>query len=332
MTSGETGGDVDLVCRVPEFAALRRTLGKSGFQPRGRRLPRRAWTEQWVRFCDGAPQVVDLNPAQRWGVSPGTIERLFQDGVQVAAWTRPAAVSTSRADPAGAAARSWRGALVRQATAQGRPLAGRGRWRLGPRGRDRGRMALPIGATGVATATRGRRPYGRSAPTCGPGAGAAGTPARGAVAAGPSHRSVPRRPMVIGVSGVDGSGKSTQIAALRTTLAELGVPADVAWKPVGHGHALRFVRRTVKRLLGASPTGPAPVQAENAGADVGPQPRQPPSAGAQRGADVSLVGIRRDQHGGGLPGRGASLPVHREGAHLRPARARHRRAPHLPVR
>ena len=68
--------------------------------------------------------------------------------------------------------------------------------------------------------------------------------------------------MVIGVSGVDGSGKSTQIAALRTTLAELGVPADVAWKPVGHGHALRFVRRTVKRLLGASPTGPAPVQAE----------------------------------------------------------------------
>ena len=83
MTSGETGGDVDLVCRVPEFAALRRTLGKSGFQPRGRRLPRRAWTEQWVRFCDGAPQVVDLNPAERWGVSPGTIERLFQDGVQV---------------------------------------------------------------------------------------------------------------------------------------------------------------------------------------------------------------------------------------------------------
>jgi hypothetical protein len=61
---------------------------------------------------------------------------------------------------------------------------------------------------------------------------------------------------------LDGSGKSTQIAALRTTLAELGVPADVAWKPVGHGHALRLVRRTVKRLLGASPTGAAPVRAE----------------------------------------------------------------------
>jgi hypothetical protein len=83
MTSGEAGRDVDLICRVPELATLRTALGESGFQPRGRRLPRRAWTEQWVRFSDGPPQVVDLNPAERWGVSPRAIERLFQDGIPV---------------------------------------------------------------------------------------------------------------------------------------------------------------------------------------------------------------------------------------------------------
>jgi len=263
MTSGETGGDVDLVCRVPEFAALRRTLGESGFQPRGRRLPRRAWTEQWVRFCDGAPQVVDLNPAERWGVSPGTIERLFRDGVQVGGLEH-----VLRPSPHHAlillARRHGRGAgrlSDKQRRKVDRSLGGgdgvwdraaeiAGEWHCrsalqglrrrhegaGPTGDQRLRAGLEPALLGRRRAERLRRGL-RTAP-------------------------VPRRPMVIGVSGVDGSGKSTQIAALRTTLAELGVPADVAWKPVGHGHALRFVRRTVKRLLGASPTGPAPVQAE----------------------------------------------------------------------
>jgi thymidylate kinase len=56
--------------------------------------------------------------------------------------------------------------------------------------------------------------------------------------------------MVIGLSGVDGSGKSTQITALQATLDGLGVPSHLAWKPVGHGAAPRFARRMAKRMLG----------------------------------------------------------------------------------
>jgi thymidylate kinase len=263
MTSGEAGSDVDLICRVPELAELRTALAESGFQPRGRRLPRRAWTEQWVRFCDGAPQVVDLNPAQRWGVSPHAIERLFQDGAPVGGFEH-----IMRPSPHHAlillARRFGRGAGVlseKQRRKVERSLDGdegvwdraahiAGEWHCqlaldglkrriegaGPTRDQRLRAALEPALLGRRRAERLRRGM-RAAP-------------------------VPRRPMVIGVSGVDGSGKSTQIAALRTTLAQLGVPADVAWKPVGHGRALRLVRRTVKRLLGVSPPGAAPVQAE----------------------------------------------------------------------
>jgi hypothetical protein len=263
MTSGEAGRDVDLICRVPELATLRTALGESGFRPRGRRLPRRAWTEQWVRFSDGPPQVVDLNPAKRWGVSPRTIERLFQDGIPVDGFEH-----VLRPSPHHAlillARRFGRGVGTlsdKQRDKVERALGGdggvwdhaaqiAGEWHCrsaleglrrrhdgaGLTGDQRLRATLEPALLGCRRAERLRRGL-RAAP-------------------------VPRRPMVIGVSGLDGSGKSTQIAALRTTLAELGVPADVAWKPVGHGHALRLVRRTVKRLLGASPTGVAPVRAE----------------------------------------------------------------------
>jgi thymidylate kinase len=263
MTSGEAGRDVDLICRVPELAALRRALGESGFQPRGRRLPRRAWTEQWVQFCDRAPQVVDLNPAERWGVSSGAIGRLFEDGVRVDCFEHVLRPSPHHA-------------LILLARRLGRgagPLSDKQRRKVERSlGGDDGvwdRAAQIAGEWHCRSALQGlRRRHEGAGITGGQRLRAGLEPAllggrraerlRRGLRAAP----VPRRPMVIGVSGLDGSGKSTQIAALRTTLAELGVAADVTWKPVGHGHALRFVRRTVKRLLGASPTGPAPVQAE----------------------------------------------------------------------
>ncbi len=264
MTSGEAGMDVDLICRGPELAALRTALGESGFQPRGRRLPRRAWTQQWVRFCDGAPQVVDLNPAERWGVSPRAIERLFQDGVAMDGFEHVMRPSPHHA-------------LILLARRLGRgagALSDKQRRKVERSlGADDGvwdRAAQIAGEWHCRSALEGlrRRYEGAGGLTSDQRLRAALEPAllgrrrlerlRRGLRAAP----VPRRPMVIGVSGVDGSGKSTQIAALRTTLAELGVPAEIAWKPVGHGRALRLVRRSVKRLLGVSPPGAAPVQAE----------------------------------------------------------------------
>jgi thymidylate kinase len=79
--------------------------------------------------------------------------------------------------------------------------------------------------------------------------------------------SVSRRPFVVGLSGVDGAGKSTQIERLRTALDTVGVETTVAWRPVGHGRALRMVRKSAKRALaltGRSGSSPSPDSGEPA--------------------------------------------------------------------
>ena len=60
----------------------------------------------------------------------------------------------------------------------------------------------------------------------------------------------PRRPRVIAVSGIDGSGKSTQARALCETLELLGYDAVVAWAPLGSSRLLRKLFLPVRDALG----------------------------------------------------------------------------------
>jgi thymidylate kinase len=64
------------------------------------------------------------------------------------------------------------------------------------------------------------------------------------------RRPRPRRPRVVALSGIDGSGKSTQARALRETLERLGYEAVVEWAPLGSSPLLRTLFMPVRRALG----------------------------------------------------------------------------------
>lgn len=90
---------------------------------------------------------------------------------------------------------------------------------------------------------------------------------------------------VIALSGLDGSGKSTQAELLRDTLRATGFDAVVEWNRLSHDRWLDAVARPVKRLLrrGAPPasstaTGSSPVAAQAA-------------PGALRGVWVVVVAV-----------------------------------------
>ncbi len=59
----------------------------------------------------------------------------------------------------------------------------------------------------------------------------------------------PRRPRVIALSGIDGSGKSSQAALLRETLQRLGFAAVVEWTPFGQNGWLDHLAVPVKNVL-----------------------------------------------------------------------------------
>ena len=55
---------------------------------------------------------------------------------------------------------------------------------------------------------------------------------------------------VVSLSGIDGSGKSTQAAALAEALRDAGVDAVVEWSRITYDPALRAIAAPVKRALG----------------------------------------------------------------------------------
>jgi thymidylate kinase len=56
---------------------------------------------------------------------------------------------------------------------------------------------------------------------------------------------------VVGFSGLDGSGKSSQVRALLSTLEQLDVAVVAHWKPLGHNASVRTIRRVIKRTYAA---------------------------------------------------------------------------------
>lgn len=73
---------------------------------------------------------------------------------------------------------------------------------------------------------------------------------------------VPRRGKLVALSGLDGSGKSGQAAALADRLEVLGYDTVVVWTRLGSGHRLRSLGGSAKRLLapllGSSQAAPMP--------------------------------------------------------------------------
>jgi thymidylate kinase len=60
---------------------------------------------------------------------------------------------------------------------------------------------------------------------------------------------IPRRRVVVAVSGVDGSGKSSLVRSLASSLSNASVPVSVVWTRPGMGGGLATIGRWAKRAL-----------------------------------------------------------------------------------
>lgn len=231
------GRDVDLLARPPAEAAIATGLAEAGFLNRD---------EAWVRFGADGVAAVDLAPAASWQLPDGELEELFD-------LSRPLPGFAHLAEPApehrllilarrlqdGGVLSHSRRQRVRRALAED-PDA----WERAAARQD------GWGAVEALPALRDAL-HGEDAP---------GPLRRARLAAWRLHR---RR--IVTLSGIDGSGKSSQAEALRKTLEQLGHEAAIVWTPLANDAWLDRLARPVKRLvwrLGARRSGRSPGPGE----------------------------------------------------------------------
>lgn len=237
------GRDLDLLARPAAARAIAAALAAAGFQRRG---------SQWVRFAGGTVAVVDLVEAAEWRLPAGELADLY-------AAARPLEGATNLVVPGpehqllilatrlGGARSLSAGRRVRAAAAAGEPGAwDRARARVGKWGRPRDLDALRAALAGDA----------------GPGAlRRVNRALRGA-----------RRPRVIALSGVDGSGKSTQARTLRDALVALGHDAEIVWNPLASDRWVARLGDTVKAAI----AGMTPRRSTAGDAADGPDAQEDP--------------------------------------------------------
>ncbi len=243
------GRDLDLLAREDDAAVLRRRLSSLNFLD---------WRGTWVRFDPaGSPYAVDLGSAARWGRAQDV---LFEDAEPIPGYrhlVRPA--------PGTVLVLAARGMVTRRGRVTDkvrRRVAAAlehdpGAWT------DAERRARPLGAGGAVTLLRAACAH--DAPLA-PKRRAAGL-MRVASAPGPLPEKLrvladlrPRhwRPAVVSFSGLDGSGKSTQVSRLAETLGEVGVPASPQWAGFKTGAIARRALPFLDRPLRATPPGEEP--------------------------------------------------------------------------
>jgi thymidylate kinase len=243
------GRDLDLLVNDEQARRLPQVLAARGFLPRGRKVaPRRSASKQWVMIEGCSALAVDLNPVRRWGLPPGEERALVADAVPIEGFrhlVRPSSYHTililARRLATGSLSSHRLDKLAAAIDAD--PLA----WE---RAQER------AGAWGVRAAVPAlRRMYEQGLPPTRTQraralAGvtrAAGVHSAVARAGGKLAAAMPRRARVVGFSGLDGSGKSSQVRALTSMLEQLDVAVVAEWKPLGHNASIRAVRRVIKR-------------------------------------------------------------------------------------
>lgn len=212
------GRDLDLLVRDAELPTLRDALADAGFRSRD---------DEWVRFQDGTVEAVDLVAGSTWKLPADELDRLFSDARPVPGF----------------------GALVRPSPADALLVIARV---TGRRGQLPDKRALRIAAALAEDDAAWRRAR-RLAPAWHLESEVERLERLFDGRAQPRPRLPrPSRPRVIALSGVDGSGKSSQAALLEETLARLGFEPAVEWTPFGQNRWLDHVAVPVKRLLGRS--------------------------------------------------------------------------------
>jgi len=245
------GRDLDLLVTDGQAHRLPLILAGQDFRPRPRSVaPTRMWTQQWVRLQECSALAIDMNPMRRWGLPPHEQRAVVAEAVPIEGYrnfARPAPHHVLLMLARRLATGSLPPGRLRKlrAAAEGDPLA----WE---RAADR---ADAWGARSALSALRalhgeGRRPTGQERTRFVLEAiGSTGVSRLASWGVRKIAASVPRRPKVVTLSGLDGSGKSSQVRALNSLLEQLGVAVVVEWKPLGHNRSIRAVRKIVKQAL-----------------------------------------------------------------------------------
>jgi len=255
-----------------DLHALRSALTAAGFEARG---------HEWVLFADRRAQGVDLLPVTGWKLRPEVVTRLLADARPLPGAARLRAPSAhdallllahrSLGVHAALTAKHRRriAALLEDdpdawAMARGRAAA----W-----GVSRRLAALEASFA----ASGGLAPAALAVRAATENAGAdACSSARAVTSVLRSRAPIPsRRGAIVAVSGIDGSGKSTQAEALTQALADLGHEATVGWSRITYDTALRklgspakWILAKLERARGVAP--PTPVSEDRWVSTIGP--------------------------------------------------------------
>ena len=255
------GRDLDLLTGRRSAERLDRVLRAAGYERHGR---------TYALFQDGDVAVVDLTTPDAWGLSPEVAENLLAQAVPL-----DGRVRLSRPSPAHRllleARRLVRGDGALKPSARSRVMQA-----LADPGAEQEARRLAAGwGLGLALPCLLDAVDGAPVPPVRLQKAREETVAQGSAAGARSRRRAHARERVLGsallarrrgrlvaLSGLDGSGKSSQAESLAASLEKLGFDTVVVWTRLGSGERLRRfaspLRRVLRPLLARSSGAPAP--------------------------------------------------------------------------
>jgi len=216
-----TGRDLDLLVRPAAAAALAGLLGDNDFHHRRAHV--------WVRFAGGSAEIVELIPTDGLQLDDDQIERLFAEAQPIAGFAsllRPAAHHRLLLGARRVAGEARLDAKRRRAATEPDDDA----WRLARELAPAWRAEKALTELGQALSDARPRSWRL----------------RSTAARVDRYR----RGAVIAISGLDGSGKSTQVEHLVETLTKLGYPTVSVWTSLVAHPSLSKVAAPLRALLG----------------------------------------------------------------------------------
>jgi thymidylate kinase len=239
-----SGRDLDVLARIPEMEALHHRLPQRGFVAKGNEL---------ARFDGGLVELVDLAPASWWQLPDDEIAAVFDEALPIEGYShlvRPSPhhmllILTRRLVEGKGFVDEKRRAYIERALADASDAWHGAAERAAVWGAVAGLAMLRTmyeSGTRLGYGDRARAAAERLEST-----GLSGVAARKAAIS--EIRPRVTRTRVVSLSGMDGSGKSTQAEALAGALQMLGYDARAQWSKLGETPWIWRIARPAKKVL-----------------------------------------------------------------------------------